>query len=77
MLSAAGRIFGQCAGADLDFFEGGYGHLLLKTDVASPPVALGWQGRMRPRRSAQVPGLGVEVNEDALKGYAGPCWTLP
>ncbi len=59
VLAAAGKWFALCA-PELAFFEGGYGRLLLKQDVAAPPVAFGWRGRIKAQ---QVLGLGISMDE--------------
>ena len=72
LLAAAGRSFAGCAGGDIDFYEGGYGRLLLQKDVAEPAVKLGFRGAVSESRRENLLGLGVDVNEALLKIYARP-----
>lgn len=76
ILAAAGRHFAICAG-NLDFYEGGYGRLLLRNDVGTPKVTLGWHGSVRGPRPENSLGWGVRVDENLLKGYVRECVVLP
>lgn len=65
VLSAAGRHLAAHIGAR--YVEGSAGRLLLKGDISSARVLPGWGGRARP---AQGVGLGITVDEGALRAHA-------
>ncbi len=67
VLAAAGKWFALCA-PQLAYFEGGYGRLLLKQDVAAPVVSCLWRGKINARRRDL--GLGINVDENMLRAYA-------
>ncbi|HPD47363.1 MAG TPA: enolase C-terminal domain-like protein [Anaerohalosphaeraceae bacterium] len=66
ILSAAGRhIATRCPA--LRWYEGSYGRLLLKHDIAHPDITLALGGRGRP---IDRPGLGVEPDMRRITRYA-------
>ncbi len=65
ILSAAGRHLAAHIGAR--YVEGSAGRLLLKEDLSPARVLPGWGGWARPPKG---PGLGISVDEDALRALS-------
>jgi L-alanine-DL-glutamate epimerase-like enolase superfamily enzyme len=65
ILSAAGRQFAATT-ANLRYFEGSTGTILLKQDIANASVAPGWGG-LAP--ALDGPGLGVRIDEAKLEPF--------
>ncbi|MEE8360202.1 MAG: dipeptide epimerase [Candidatus Omnitrophota bacterium] len=65
LLSAAGWHFASLF-KDVSFCEGAYGKFLLKNDITKEDMTIGRGGVLKDIRG---PGLGVNVNEEALDVY--------
>lgn len=65
VLSAAGRHF-ACGVENIEYYEGSYGTFLLKEDVTTEHMTLGFRGRVKARTG---PGLGVTVQDKVLDKY--------
>jgi muconate cycloisomerase len=65
ILSAAGRQFAMSR--KLRYLEGSYSNYLLKEDILNEPVEFGAGGVAQPLTG---PGLGIKVNEEALRRLA-------
>ncbi|MGD8450487.1 MAG: enolase C-terminal domain-like protein [Phycisphaerae bacterium] len=66
VLTAAGIGFLEAC-PKVRFVEGAFGRLLLRRDIVRRPLRFGYRGRVRPLRA---PGLGVEVDPQALEELA-------
>ena len=66
LLSAVGRHFAAHLG-DARFVEGSYGTLLLTEDLSRTSLRFGHQGKGTLLKG---PGLGVDILEERLEGYA-------
>ncbi len=75
VLAAAGHAFVLSA-ADVRYYEGGYGRLLLRRDIVRPCLGLGWRGRVRGP-GANCAGLGVRVDESLLAPFVKDVVRLP
>ena len=66
ILSAAGRHLAAHL-REVEYVEGSFGTHLLSGDITGDPVMFGYEGR---GGLVSGPGLGVEVDDEALEGFA-------